>query len=94
MLGVLGVARRTDDAFTQDELDVVAQVANQIALAVENALAYGRIRDLTEQLSNEKLYLEDEIRVGMNFAQIVGNSPALRKVLKRVETVAPTIQRY
>ena len=90
VLGVLGVARRTDDAFTQDELDVVAQVANQIALAVENALAYGRIRDLTEQLSNEKLYLEDEIRVGMNFAQIVGNSPALRKVLKRVETVAPT----
>jgi formate hydrogenlyase transcriptional activator len=90
VLGVLGVARRTKEPFSQGELDVVAQVANQIALAVENALAYGRIKDLKEQLSNEKVYLEDEIRAGMNFAQIVGNSSALRKVLKRVQTVAPT----
>ena len=68
----------------------LSQVANQIALAVENALAFREIRELKEQLSKEKLYLEDEIRTEMNFAQIIGNSASLRRVLKRVETVAPT----
>ena len=89
-LGTLVLARLRDDAFNQADIEFLSQVANQIALAVENALAFREIRELKEQLSKEKLYLEDEIRAEMNFAQIIGNSPSLRKVLKRVETVAPT----
>jgi formate hydrogenlyase transcriptional activator len=89
-IGVLVLGRLRDDAFTQADIDFLSQVANQIALAVENALAYREIRELKDQLSKEKLYLEDEIRTEMNFAQIVGNSASLRRVLKRVETVAPT----
>jgi len=57
---------------------------------VENALAFGQIRELKDKLAQEKLYLEDEIRSEMNFAQIVGKSVSLRRVLKQVETVAPT----
>jgi formate hydrogenlyase transcriptional activator len=90
VLGVLGVSRRTTTPFSDDEVNVLTQVANQIALAVENAVAYGEIRDLKDQLSKEKLYLEDEIRAEMNFAQIIGSSTSLRRVLKQVETVAPT----
>ena len=89
-IGVLVLGRLRDDAFSQADVSFLAQVANQIALAVENALAYREIRELKEQLSKEKLYLEDEIRTEMNFAHIIGNSAPLRKVLKRVETVAPT----
>jgi len=89
-IGILVLARLRDDAFSQADIDFLSQVANQIALAVENALAFREIRDLKEQLSKEKLYLEDEIRSEMNFAQIIGNSASLRKSLKRVETVAPT----
>ena len=89
-IGTLVLARLRDDAFSQADIDFLSQVANQIALAVENALAFREIRDLKEQLSKEKLYLEDEIRAEMNFAQIIGNSASLRKSLKRVETVAPT----
>ncbi|HEY2545520.1 MAG TPA: sigma 54-interacting transcriptional regulator, partial [Candidatus Acidoferrum sp.] len=89
-LGVLAVGRREENAFSQADIDFLDQIANQIALAVENALAYCEIRDLKDQLSKEKLYLEDEIRTEMNFAQIIGSSASLRKVLKRVETVAPT----
>ena len=89
-IGVLVLARLRDDAFSQADISFLAQVANQIALAVENALAYREIRELKEQLSKEKLYLEDEIRAEMNFAQIIGSSASLRRVLKRVETVAPT----
>jgi len=89
-IGVLVLGRLRDDAFSQADIEFLSQVANQIALAVENALAYREIRELKEQLSKEKLYLEDEIRTEMNFAQIIGSSASLRRALKRVETVAPT----
>jgi formate hydrogenlyase transcriptional activator len=89
-IGVLVLGRLRDDAFSQTDISFLSQVANQLALAVENALAYREIRELKEQLSKEKLYLEDEIRAEMNFAQIIGNSASLKKSLKRVETVAPT----
>jgi formate hydrogenlyase transcriptional activator len=89
-IGVLVLGRLRDDAFSQADISFLSQVANQLALAVENALAYREIRELKEQLSKEKLYLEDEIRTEMNFTQIIGNSASLRRVLKRVGTVAPT----
>jgi formate hydrogenlyase transcriptional activator len=89
-IGVLVLGRLRDDAFSQADISFLSQIANQIALAVENALAYREIRELKEQLSKEKLYLEDEIRTEMNFSQIIGNSASLRRVLKGVGTVAPT----
>jgi len=89
VLGTFGVIKYEDNAFTGD-IGFLTQIGNQIAIAVENALAFGEIRELRDQLSKEKLYLEDEIRTEMNFAQIIGNSSSLRKVLKHVETVAPT----
>jgi len=89
-IGTLVFGRFRDDAFSQADIGFLGQVANQIALAVENALTYREIRELKEQLSKEKLYWEDEIRTEMNFAQIIGSSPSLRRALKRVETVAPT----
>ena len=90
VLGTFGVCKYQDDAFTGDDIEFLSQIGNQVAIAVENACAFGHIRELKDQLSKEKLYLEDEIRTEMNFAQIIGNSAALRKVLKKVETVAPT----
>ena len=89
-IGVLVVGRRRDDVFTEGDVHFLSQIASQVALAVENALAYRQIQELKEQLSKEKLYLENEIRAELNFAQIIGSSPALRRVLKQVETVAST----
>jgi formate hydrogenlyase transcriptional activator len=90
VLGIFGVVKYQNDAFTGNDIEFLTQIANQVAIAVENALAFGEIRDLKDQLSKEKLYLEDEIRSEMNFAQIIGKSAALHRVLKPVETVAPT----
>ena len=89
VLGTFGVIKYEDNAFVGD-IEFLSQIGNQVAIAVENALAFGEIRELRDQLAKEKLYLEDEIRSEMNFAQIIGNSTSLRKVLKRVEVVAPT----
>lgn len=90
LLGVLAVARREENAFDQDEIAFLTQVANQVAIGVENALSYSEIADLKNRLAQEKLYLEDEIRGEMDFEGIVGQSSALRHVLNLVETVAPS----
>jgi formate hydrogenlyase transcriptional activator len=90
LLGVLAVGQREENAFDQDEIAFLVQVANQIAIGVENALAYTEIADLKDRLAQEKLYLEDEIRGEMDFEGIIGQSSAVRHVLNLVETVAPS----
>src|SRR4029077_5897673 len=87
-LGFLAIARITDAAFIPAEIDFLKEASGQIAIAIENCLAYGEISELKEKLAQEKLYLEEEIRGDMGFEQIVGNSPALKRVLELVETVA------
>ncbi|MGC2111109.1 MAG: sigma 54-interacting transcriptional regulator, partial [Candidatus Korobacteraceae bacterium] len=90
LLGVLAVAKREENAFDDDEVAFLTQVANQVAIGVENALAYAEIAELKDRLAQEKLYLEDELRGEMDFEGIVGQSSALRHVLNLVETVAPS----
>jgi formate hydrogenlyase transcriptional activator len=90
VLGTLNIASRRRNAFTQEDVDLLSQVANQVAIALENALAYRQIAELKEKLAEEKLYLEDEIRTEHNFEEIIGESIALKRVLKQAETVAPT----
>lgn len=90
LLGVLALARRQENTFDDDEVAFLTQVAHQVAIAMENALAYREIAELKDKLAQEKLYLEDEIRGEMDFEGIVGQSSALRNVLRLVETVAPS----
>lgn len=89
-LGLLSITRTLETSFTPDDVELLAQAAGQIAIAIENALAYREISELKDKLVREKLYLEDEIRSEMGFENIIGNSPALRHVLELVETVAPS----
>ena len=88
-LGIMVLARGTENAFTEEDVEFLSQAAGQIAIAIENALAFEEISQLKDKLAQEKLYLEEEIRSEMDFEQIVGNSPALKQVLQLVETVAP-----
>jgi formate hydrogenlyase transcriptional activator len=90
VLGVLCVGSYRENAFSQDDFTFLTQFARQVAIAVDNAVAYGQISELKDQLAQENLYLEDEIRSELNFAEVVGKSEALRRVLTLVETVAPT----
>jgi formate hydrogenlyase transcriptional activator len=90
VLGVMGLGRRAENTFTQEDVDFLAQVASQVAIAVENALAYHQIAEFKDQLAQEKLYLQDEIRAEQGFEEIIGRSESLRSVLRQLETVAPT----
>ena len=90
LLGVLAVARREENTFDEDQVNFLTQVANQVAIAIENAIVYGEIAELRDKLAQEKLYLEDELRGEMDFEGIVGQSSGLRHVLSLAETVAPS----
>jgi len=89
-LGLIALGSCREKAFSEPDLDLLVQVANQISLALENALAYGRLSVFRRRLEDERHYLESEIRSQYNFDDIIGNSPALRKVLDQVSVVAPT----
>jgi formate hydrogenlyase transcriptional activator len=89
-LGTISVGSLHEAAFTEEHASVLTQVTNQIAMAVENALAYREIAELKDKLSDERLYLQDEIRSEHNFEEIIGESAALKKVLEQIQTVAPT----
>lgn len=89
-VGAITIGSRQPHNFGQEDLDLLSQISNQIALAVDNAIAYGRLTEAKDRLEEERLYLESEFRSEYNFGDIVGKSAALRKVLDQIAIVAPT----
>lgn len=90
VIGCVNLASRQEQAFSEQDVEFLSQVAGQIALAVENALAYQEITELKDRLTEEKSYLEEEIRLEHGFDDIIGDSRALKQILGQVEIVAPT----
>src|SRR5580658_7734315 len=86
VLGILGISRTTETSFTTEDVDFLSRASGQIAIAIENALAYREISELKDKLAQEKLYLEEEIRTDSGFERIIGKSGALKRVLQMVET--------
>ncbi len=89
-LGTMMVASRLENAFSQHDADMLTQVAGQVAMAVNNAMAFKQIAELRDRLTQEKQYLEEEINFEHRFEDIVGESSGLRSVLREISTVAPT----
>ena len=87
-VGTINFARKDTDAFCAQDVSLLKQIAGQIAIAMDNSRAYREIAALTEKLSGEKLYLQDEIRSELNFEEIIGESRVLKRVLDQAKTVA------
>ena len=89
-IAAMSLGSRRANAFSQGDVDILMQVGSQIALALDNALAYERINASRNRLEEQRVYLESEIVSESGFEDIVGKSEALRKVLDQVHIVAPT----
>jgi len=89
-IGTLNLFSQKPGTFSEGDVEALSQLASQIAVALDNALAYRRLADLNARLEKEKRYLEDELRLSSSFEEIVGESKALELVLKQIETVAAT----
>ncbi|MCH7761346.1 sigma 54-interacting transcriptional regulator [candidate division TA06 bacterium] len=88
--GVLSVGSHNPNGYTTGDAEFLQEVAKQIALAIENMKAYEEIAQLKSSLEQENIYLQEEIKTEYNFEEVIGQSSAIKKVLKAVETVAPT----
>ncbi|WP_324674870.1 sigma 54-interacting transcriptional regulator [Hymenobacter sp. GOD-10R] len=89
-MGALVVASRAAYAFTNKDLLLLQELSRPLGLALENLLAFERIKTLSEQLEQEKTYLNEEIKTSHNFEEIIGTSPPLLTVFKSIGQVAPT----
>ena len=89
-LGTLNISSRDAGAYGPSDVDLLAQASIQIAIAVDNALAYRSLAESHTHLAEENEYLADEIRIEAEFGDIIGTSAALKHALKEVSTVAPT----
>src|SRR5216684_1522598 len=90
VLGILCPSRTTETPFVPEDVDFLSRASGQIAIAIENALAYHEISELKDKLAQEKLYLEEEIRSDSGFERIIGKSAPLKHILELVDTVAPS----
>ena len=90
VLGILCPSRMTETPFVPEDVDFLSRASGQIAIAIENALAYHEISELKDKLAQEKLYLEEEIRSDSGFERIIGKSAPLKHILELVDTVAPS----
>jgi formate hydrogenlyase transcriptional activator len=89
-IGTLSLVSREKDRYSGEEAVFLQEVANQVALAIQNMQSYQEIDSLKARLEKENVYLQEELRTEHNFEEIVGNSPALLKALHAVDQVATT----
>jgi formate hydrogenlyase transcriptional activator len=89
-LGMFSIASSRPHDYSEDEIRFLSQVADQVAIAVENGLLHSELRKLKHDLGEEKVYVENETRSELKFEEIVGKSQTLQQVLRQIEVVAPT----
>ncbi len=87
-LGVLAIFSRAE--ITASTFKWLRIFADHAAVAIINARAFEEISRLRNALEQERDYLREEVREALAFGEIIGPSPALRKVLEQVALVAPT----
>ena len=89
-IGLLSLVSQQRDRYSDEDAMFLREVANQVALAIQNMQSFQEIDSLKARLEKENVYLREELRTEHNFEEIVGNSPALLKALHAVDQVAPT----
>jgi len=85
----MALNREEGEPFTDDEVDLLVHVSRQLAIAMENSIAYGELAEIKDRLATETL-LEEETCFDQNISGMVGESPAFQEVLRNIRVVAPT----
>jgi formate hydrogenlyase transcriptional activator len=89
-IGVLHLGSQEPDRYTAEDAELLRAIGEQVALAIENMLAYEEIARLKARLEEENVYLKEEARSERGLDGIVGESRAIRRVKEAVATVAGT----
>jgi formate hydrogenlyase transcriptional activator len=84
------VASRAPYAYTARDLRLLQELSRPLALALENLLAFERIKTLGQQMALENTYLAEEIRTTYNIGEIIGTGPAMQALFSSLGLVAGT----
>jgi len=90
VIGTLNVASREVGRHDESHSELLLAIADQVVLAIQNMLAYEEVASLKQRLEQENLYLQEESRAQGPFADVVGESAVIRKVLAKIRMVAGT----
>jgi formate hydrogenlyase transcriptional activator len=86
LMGVIGMLNQR--VFDPQEFELLGIFADQAAVAIKSAVLFAELERYKQRLQTENAYLQEEIRTERGFEEIVGQSSALRAVLKKVKQVA------
>lgn len=89
-LGWLEIGSDRPEAAESWDLDLLGELAGQLAGAIDNAAAYGKIDRLKRQVEQQNVYLREEIRSDHSFGDIIGSSQPMRQVRQAIRQVADT----
>ena len=89
-IGAITVGSLNRSQYSESDADFLMEVANQIAIAVDNLRAHEETEALKARFQAEAVYLQEEIKTEHNFEEIIGQSAPIRALLKKLEQVAPT----
>ncbi|MGA8440068.1 MAG: sigma 54-interacting transcriptional regulator [Candidatus Sulfotelmatobacter sp.] len=90
VLGILALGKREEKSYGPDDVDFLKHVSSLVALAIESAPVKTELRDLKDNSGEEGARFDNPIHRDHNFADIVGRSAALQRVLREIEVVSPT----
>ena len=89
-IGLLSLFWKRDLMLSDETLNFIGCLSKQITVVLEREIACDEIKALKRQVAVERLYLREEIQSESTFDEIIGQSAALKKVLRQIEVVAPT----
>ncbi|HWH77380.1 MAG TPA: sigma 54-interacting transcriptional regulator, partial [Candidatus Binatus sp.] len=89
-IGAFTIGSLTRGRYTESDVEFLTEVANQIAIAIDNMTAHEETEALKARFQAEAVYLQEEIRTEHNFQEIIGQSASVRALLRKLEQVAPT----
>ncbi len=89
-IGVLYTLNKLEGEFTPKEARLLEVLSATIAIAIENAKLYGRIRQYATSLEKENVRLKSEVQNRFNIQGIIGSSAPMRRVFELLNKVIGT----
>jgi Nif-specific regulatory protein len=86
IIGVLSLRNKLTGTFTADDVELIAALAESVAIAIDNARRYGDAQRSAERLRAAVDTLQQQVARASRFDEIVGHSPAMQRVFRLLAT--------
>lgn len=86
--GTVNFNSRRKNPFTPEQISFLESVAESVAIAMRNALAFEELNEVKDRLSKQNKYLVEESKGGLMPPKFVGVSKVFRQFLEQIEVVA------